>query len=137
VQGPRPEHLHPQLQCGLRLPGQVLLPRSRLYLYGGYQILNGALKDFYRIALDDDQTTYQWEEIVTQGQTHPGSRSKHALLATKRKVYLVGGLKGNNEASNEIFEYDPEGNHWTLVRPEGAQMPPIESFAAVTVGRGE
>lgn len=136
VQGAGAEHLDPQLQRGLRLPGQVLLAAARLYLYGGYQILNGALADFYRIALDDDQTTYQWEEVA-QGHTRPGSRSKHALLATKARIYLIGGLKGNNEASNEIFEFHPESSEWTLLHPEGSQLPPIESFSAVTVSKEE
>jgi hypothetical protein len=100
VQGLWQEHLHPQLQRGLCLPKQVPFKGNRLYLYGGHQILSGALKDFYRIGLDDEQSTYNWEEVVAQGGVHPGRRSKHALLPARDKIYLIGGLKGNNEASN-------------------------------------
>lgn len=68
---------------------------------------------------------------------HPGSRSKHALLGGKEKIYLVGGLKGNNEASSEIFAFNPANEEWTLLRPEGVKLPPIESFAAVIVSKGD
>lgn len=32
----------------------------RFYVYGGYQILNGSLKDFYSISLDDNESKFNW-----------------------------------------------------------------------------
>ncbi len=89
---------------------------TRLYLYGGYQILEGSLKDFYSICLDESETTFKWQEILPKGQT-PGRRSKHGLIATKDKIYLIGGLLANNEASNDIYAFDPENNLWELKKP--------------------
>lgn len=67
-----------------------------MYLYGGYQILNGSLHDFYAISLDEAEPTFLWEDILAKGKVHPGSRSKHALLGGRDKIYLIGGLKANN-----------------------------------------
>lgn len=76
----------------------------RLYLYGGYQILAGSLHDFYSISLDEAEPTFNWREILPKGKT-PGSRSKHALVAGKDHIYLIGGLLSNNDASNDIFAF--------------------------------
>jgi hypothetical protein len=37
--------------------------------------------------------------LVSKSKDQPESRSKNALLAGKDKIYLIGGLKGNNTAS--------------------------------------
>lgn len=137
MQDHRQEHLHPQLQRRLRLPQQVPLPPRRLFLYGGYQILNGSLHDFYSISLDESQPTFIWEEIVPKGPVNPGSRTKHALLGGKDRIYLVGGLQGNNSATNSIFEFNPEAREWKLLKPEGPTLPPMESFGAVLIQGAE
>jgi hypothetical protein len=41
--------------------------------------------------------------MISKNKVSPGSRSKHALVGGKSKIYLIGGLKGNNDASNEIY----------------------------------
>jgi hypothetical protein len=71
-----------------------------MYLYGGYQMLHGPLSDFYEISLDESQPTFHWKEVVAKGSCNPGKRSKHGLLGGKNGIYLVGGLKANDEASN-------------------------------------
>ena len=103
-----------------------------MYLYGGYQILSGSLHDFYSISLDESEPTFNWHEIPLKGK-HPGSRSKHALVAAKNRIYLIGGLLSNNDASDDIFEFNPDSNEWALIKPEGAKLPPLESFGAVAV----
>jgi hypothetical protein len=47
------------------------------------------------------------------------------LLGGKTKIYLIGGLKANDEASNEIYEFDPSNSEWTLLKPEGTEFPPL------------
>jgi hypothetical protein len=84
----------------LLLPKKVITHPLRLFLYGGYQILNGSLSDFYSISLNEEEATFVWEEIISKGEVQPGSRTKHALLGGKDKIYLVGGLLKNNKASN-------------------------------------
>ncbi len=133
MQGHRQERLHPQLRGGLRVPPKVPPLRVRLYLYGGYQILHGALKDFYCISLEDAETAFHWEEILPKGEVHPGNRSKHALVSTESHLYLIGGLLINNTASNDIYQFDPATHLWTLLKPTGLALPPLESFGAVSV----
>jgi hypothetical protein len=55
----------------------------RLYVYGGYQILNGSLSDFYSIDLNDNQPKFNWIEINSKNGVTPGARSKHALIGAK------------------------------------------------------
>lgn len=62
-------------------------------------MLNGPLNDFYSISLNEEEPTFIWEQIFAKGD-NPGNRSKHALLAGKSKIYLVGGLLKNNNVSN-------------------------------------
>jgi hypothetical protein len=118
------------------LPKQVTFQKSRLYLYGGYQILHGSLNDFYSISLDESEPTFVWEEIVSKSKFHPGRRSKHALLGGKDRIYLIGGLKANDQASNDICEFNPSTSEWTLAKPEGAKLPALESFSSVLIGSG-
>jgi hypothetical protein len=52
-------------------------------VYGGYQILNGSLSDFYSIDLNDNQPKFNWVEIHGKNGVTPGARSKHALIGAK------------------------------------------------------
>lgn len=38
----------------------IILNQFRFYVYGGYQILNGSLGDFYSIDLSDNQPKFNW-----------------------------------------------------------------------------
>jgi N-acetylneuraminic acid mutarotase len=59
------------------------------------------------------------------------------LLSGKDRIYLIGGLKANNEASNDIFEFNPATEEWRKLKPEGVSLPPIESFGAVLINGAE
>lgn len=72
-----------------------------------------------------------------QGKEGPGARSKHELVSTRTHVYLIGGLNHSGSASDEIWAYSPAEEKWEKVVPEGAKLPPIESFGAVVVSAGE
>ncbi len=75
-------------------------------MYGGYQILNGSLGDFYSIDLHDDQPKFIWNQITPKNKVTPGPRSKHALVGGKNKIYLIGGLYQDVNSSNDIFGWD-------------------------------
>lgn len=62
---------------------------------------------------------------MPKGECHPGSRTKHALLGGKTNIYLVGGLLNNNQASNQIYAFDPATKEWKLLKPEGVKLPAI------------
>ena len=66
----------------------------RFYIYGGYQILQGLMSDFYYIDLDDSHA-FNWVEVLPKEQNLPGPRAKHALVNTKSKIYLLAGLHTN------------------------------------------
>lgn len=100
-------------------------------MYGGYQMLNGSLDDFYCISLDESLEQFHWYSIMARSETTPGCRSKHALLAGKSKIYLVGGLQANSTASHDIFEFDTLKEEWKLLVPNGIVLPGLESFGAV------
>lgn len=87
-------------------------------------MLNGPLSDFYSISLNEDEPTFIWHEIPPKG-AHPGSRSKHALLAGKNRIFLVGGLLKNDEASSDICSFDTVSQQWELLKPEGTKLPPL------------
>jgi hypothetical protein len=70
---------------------------------------------------------------VGKGESHPGNRSKHALLSTDSHIYLIGGLLINNTASSDIYQFDPATQLWNLLNPTGVKLPPLESFGAVAV----
>lgn len=76
---------------------------NRLFVYGGYQILNGSLGDFYSIDLHDNQPKFHWVEIKGKNGINPGPRSKHALIGGKNKIYLIGGLFQDVHSSNDIY----------------------------------
>lgn len=119
------KYIHSQLWCSLCLRKQVDTLLTRLYLYGGYQILKGGLQDFYSISLEESEETFNWVEILPKGKVHPGSREKHALVSTKSHIYLIGGILLNNSASNDIFRFDPKTQIWELMVPEGDKLPPL------------
>jgi hypothetical protein len=74
---------------------------------------------------------------VPKSTVNPGARTKHALLSGKDRIYLIGGLQANNQASNDIFAFDPRSREWTLLKPEGVTLPPIESFGSVLITGAE
>lgn len=68
---------------------------------------------------------------MPKGDFKPGARSKHALVAGKDKIYLIGGLLKNTDPSNEICEFDPATCEWKKLCPEGVELPPLESFSSI------
>ena len=86
--------------------------------------------DFYSIDLDDSVEKFNWEPIEAKGEL-PGSRSKHALIGSKERIYLLGGLCTDIHSSNKIHCFDPSSNTWILVKPEGESLPEIDSFGCV------
>jgi hypothetical protein len=59
------------------------------------------------------------------------------LVAGKDHIFLIGGLLSNNDASNDIYAFQPESGEWSLLKPQGAELPPLESFGAVMVNSGD
>ena len=94
------------------------------------------MSDFYSIDLDDKVEKFQWESIEAKGDS-PGPRSKHALIGAKNKIYLVGGLYNDIHSSSEIFEFDADKRHWTLLKPSGDKLPEIDSFGCVYIASGD
>ncbi len=69
--------------------------------------MNGIMDDFYYIELDKDLDQYSWTSINKKGQ-YPGPRARHGMVASKDKIYIVGGQESDVRSTNSIFEFDPE-----------------------------
>jgi len=67
----------------------------------------------------------------------PGPRSKHALVGGKHKIYLLCGLSSDIHSSDQIYEFDPEKRHWTLLKPSGDKLPEVDSFGYVYISAGD
>ena len=128
------KYFHQKLFCSLLHFQNVTSLTHRLFVYGGYQILNGNMADFYSIDLDDDVEKFNWVPIEAKGQL-PGPRSKHALVGAKGRIYLVGGLCTDLRSSSQIHSFDPLTKVWTLMKPEGESLPEIDSFGCVYLER--
>lgn len=49
----------------------------------------------------------------------PGPRAKHGMVAIDKAIYLVGGITGHNQVSNQMFTYNIEDGKWTELKPKG------------------
>ena len=61
----------------------------------------------------------------------PGPRAKHAMIATKDRIYLVGGLHSDIAGSNDIYSFDAEHKKWEKMSPVGDLLPRLDSFGCV------
>ena len=100
------------------------------------------MSDFYSIDLDTGLDQYSWTELPKKGKfeegTHPGNKSRHALLAGKDKIYLFGGFESPTKSSNSTYEFDPETEEWKKLDSEivGESIPCLDTFGSVLVCHG-
>ena len=71
-----------------------------------------------------------WQEIHP-AQT-PGNRSGHTMVNINGNIYLFGGIKSNNQPSNDLSEFSPMANTWGQVM--APDPPPARAYhSAVAV----
>ena len=69
--------------------------------------------------------------VLRDSGVTPGPRAKHAMVCYNNCIYLVGGIKGGAEDSNEIYMFSIAEGRWLKLEPQGAVLPPIDSFGCV------
>jgi hypothetical protein len=53
------------------------------------------------------------------------------MIATKNRIYLVGGLHSDITGSNDIYSFDPQHKKWEKLSPVGDSLPRLDSFGCV------
>lgn len=117
----------PSLPAARGAGGAALVGRT-LYFFGGANKGRSAdVGDVYK--LDVDHPSLGWTRIGSM----PNPRNHLGTVAVNGKIYLVGGqhlLEEDSVVQNEVDEYDPATNQWTVRHP----MPrPLSHFNAATV----
>lgn len=93
------------------------------------------LSDFHQIDLNEDADKFEWRDVhLADDKATPGKRAKHAMVCYDECLYLIGGLKGSAEDSNEIDRFSIKEALWSKLEPTGAVLPTIDSFGCVLVG---
>ncbi|CAK70961.1 unnamed protein product (macronuclear) [Paramecium tetraurelia] len=118
-----------------KIKGKNLTPRSNcaitihqnhLYLYGGYQSVDGILKDFYKLNLGAEY--FYWQNIKCDYE--PGPRCRHTFCAFKDSLYLFGGQTGDSITTNEIFVHDVNLGLWTKLSINDSYPQPLDNYCA-------
>jgi len=60
-----------------------------------------------------DPITKEWND-GTKCTDAPRVRYRHTAVAVDNKIYLIGGVDGNDDAVNEIDVYDPSDGTWSI-----------------------
>jgi N-acetylneuraminic acid mutarotase len=66
--------------------------------------------------------TLKWSEPEYTG-TPPNKVDSAIIQYYKGSLYVFSGIESLTYASNEIYKYDIERSHWSLVKTSGAQIP--------------
>lgn len=75
-----------------------------LYIYGGINIVEGKLDDFYRIKLSDEIP--KWERLTTKGDLLP-KIGYAASVEYKGNLYIIAGQNEELNQINTVFKIDP------------------------------
>lgn len=76
------KYIHQKLCWCMYYKFRVIHPLHRFYVYGGLQIFNGILADFYKLNIRSQEKALQWEKVpVSEDNNSPGPRAKHSLIA--------------------------------------------------------
>jgi hypothetical protein len=81
-----------------------------LYLYGGSNLWNEALGDFW--VFDIAKNT--WEQIHTQGSC-PSARFGHVMYAIDNYIYILGGMDKNSMHTCDIWMFNIKKNEWICI----------------------
>ena len=91
---------------------------NRLYVFGGSS-LNGLLGELIYFSFSSNI----WE-MVPRTSPWPEARHGHAMAVVENHIFIYGGIVGNDQYSDELWEYDINSMNWRMVglgcvRPAG------------------
>ncbi|KAL4492534.1 hypothetical protein ABPG72_007647 [Tetrahymena utriculariae] len=111
---------------------------DRMYIYGGYEVNEGILGDFYEMMIKNNQV-FQWQKVNlskygpnNDKPLNPGPLMRHTAVTYKDKMYIYGGNQQSLKPSSQLWSFDFNEDEWQIVKPNGEQAPPsLDSHAAV------
>jgi hypothetical protein len=104
-----------------------------LYVYGGLEMMQGPMADFYRLQLN--ASPLAWTPLPQPGNP-PGPRSRHCLHPYKNSLILYGGVSTSiTHNCSTTFQYHLSTLSWRQLAVEGLG-PALEGFGSALV-RGE
>ena len=89
-----------------RQGNELVTCSGSLFALGGYDG-NTRLSSVERL----DEKSYRWQDVAPMRI----ARSKFAAVSYRDRVYVIGGLNNEEEASKTVEMYDPISNTWTYV----------------------
>ncbi|EGR28436.1 kelch motif family protein, putative [Ichthyophthirius multifiliis] len=103
-----------------------------MYIYGGYEVNEGILSDFYSMIIKNSKQ-YKWDKIIQKNvqKPYPGPLMRHTAVIFKDKMYIFGGNKQSMKSSNDIWTYDLINDEWEILEPkDGIKPPQLDSHCA-------
>eukprot|EP00735_Rhodelphis_limneticus_P006226 TRINITY_DN18605_c0_g1::TRINITY_DN18605_c0_g1_i1::g.1038::m.1038 TRINITY_DN18605_c0_g1::TRINITY_DN18605_c0_g1_i1::g.1038 ORF type:complete len:549 (+),score=27.81,sp/P87061/TEA1_SCHPO/32.26/1e-30,sp/P87061/TEA1_SCHPO/30.28/3e-25,Kelch_4/PF13418.1/9e-06,Kelch_4/PF13418.1/2.3e-06,Kelch_4/PF13418.1/3.3e-10,Kelch_4/PF13418.1/3.8e-10,Kelch_4/PF13418.1/8e-05,Kelch_3/PF13415.1/71,Kelch_3/PF13415.1/1.1e-06,Kelch_3/PF13415.1/1.3,Kelch_3/PF13415.1/3.5e-08,Kelch_3/PF13415.1/4.4e-06,Kelch_3/PF13415.1/0.0013 len=92
---------------------------EKIYMFGG-RTEEGRSDELFYLDCTSDPVTWVWPNPTG---ARPATRTRHSAVVWRDKMYIFGGRSGLHllgfENFNDLFEYDPETNHWSAVHPLG------------------
>ncbi len=109
---------------------------GKLYVVGGWNLQAGNVQeapwheDALVFDLADEQG--QWKPIAKP----PFQTRALAAAPYRQQLYVLGGMKSNNQTTNEVYVYDPASDAWTT-GPELAGGGTFSGFALAAFGAND
>lgn len=114
-----------------QVSGRLPAPRSghtavayqgNMYVYGGSGDDGVKFSDLWKLSL----TTYQWENVELVG-TVPAGRSGHTAVLYRHWMIIFGGVKELTKETNEMYGFNLDTQHWSLLQEERAIEDPVSA----------
>lgn len=119
----RPKGVCPTPRSGL----QAALLGDDIYLFGGYTKKDGEFfADLFRYSPGENS----FECLSPAPNELPEARTDHSLVSYSTSLYAFAGFSGR-ERLNDLWEYSPQANKWTLVECESHPEPRFGHTAVV------
>ncbi|CAD8046545.1 unnamed protein product [Paramecium primaurelia] len=118
-----------------KIQGKNLTPRTNsaiaihnndLYLYGGYQQIQGIMQDFYKLNMGAE--SFIWQNIKCDYE--PGPRCRHSLYVYNNCLYLFGGQISDSVYTNEMFVYDINQRFWKKIDQNDSYPQPLDNYCS-------
>ena len=92
----------------------VAVKDGKMYIFGGKNIDNNKLGDFWVYEFDKDS----WTQIDVPEGEGPISRSGHSSGVFKNFILIYGGIHELTQELNDMYLYDTKSGSWILLMEE-------------------
>src|SRR5690606_16484909 len=92
------------------------LYKNEMYIFGGYNLTERYLNDFWKLNLD----TLKWTEIKALNQ-HPEPRSSFNMHCKEDKIYLFSG-HNSHKSFRDFYIYHIKLNKWEKIYDDSSYI---------------